>query len=1051
VATRFRLPSAGTPGQSPALRIAWTHVPGTIIRLPMSPNAAGTAFAATTYTPDAADHLVAGTAHIAQFISAPLAAQTITAQTISMTMLALVSHANNNLSLHWTVYAVTAADALVGTLVATRTDGFTINASQMARTDSATSTSVTVAAGDRLVFEVGLSGTPTATGGTQGHNGAIRFGDVGTDLAANDTATVDGNPWLDFATTTLVFQGASTTGAATLVGRGALGVTARKGSTSAATLGGRGVASATARKDTTSAATFQARGYGASTSDTPRAGMASFTRTSGVALTPGLPPDWLVDDLHLLLVAVGSSTPTLATPVGWTLLREVVHATGDYIDAWLFWRRAQAGDTAPSLAFGDNAITIPRGARIYGVRGVPPTEVDPFDVWSWATGEPTSTTLAFADITTTGLYEPVLALAAWAENPVTVTPMSGWTLPDGALATFGAAPVGDSTTTLVDDPGVTVDAATTPGVMLLHQSRTNAGPAPAGATSVSISDATVGAAGYATFVVAFKTPYAAPLVISGAGGIGSGEAVGAPVVAPGPVAIVPAGIATAEALGTPTLVPGGVTIQGIGIASLQAFGTATLLRGAVAVSPAGIDSLEAFGGAFIPLVVTLSGLATLEAFGTALVAPGAVVVTPAGVASLGAFGTTSLLVGAISIQPSGLVTVEAFGAPLLAVGGVTLLLAGLASIEAFGGASVSAGAVLLAPSGIATVEQVGSPLLTTYTWILTEIIPSEEAFGAPSVTSLAVVAPLGVGSLEALGATAVTTLVTILPVGIATAEALGSLQLVLGGVTLLLTGLTTGEAFGGPLLQSGVSFIAPAAILPGEVFGGPLAIPGLVTVLPLGIGSGEVFGATTLVLIVSPAGLVSVEAIGGAVLAVGAPIIGPAGIVPGEAFGTGVVSAGEAALLLEGIASDEVFGAPVFQYRQDILPEGLLSEEGFGITLVVPDVSLILPPSLVTIEAFGLPLLVPGATPISVPGIDSAETVGVPDVSAPLLLVLLAIPSGEQFGGLTVLIPLLVKRVIRARAVDAAWGQTRIRSEAMGVSAATDRDYGRTKALDAPG
>lgn len=222
MATRFRLPSSGTPGQSPALRIAWTHVPGTVVRRPMSITAAGTAFAATAYAPDAADHLVAGTAHVAQFISEPLAAQTIGVQTVSLTMLASEDNAANNLFLQWTVYAVTAADALVGTLVASRADGLELSATQQARTDGATSTSVTVASGNRLVLEIGFGGTPTAAGGTQGHNGAIRFGDAGTDLAANDTATADGNPWLDFATSTLTYPATSSVAGAQPSGSGTL-------------------------------------------------------------------------------------------------------------------------------------------------------------------------------------------------------------------------------------------------------------------------------------------------------------------------------------------------------------------------------------------------------------------------------------------------------------------------------------------------------------------------------------------------------------------------------------------------------------------------------------------------------------------------------------------------------------------------------------------------------------------------------------------------------------------------------------------------------------
>ncbi len=205
--SRLYLPSAGTADLSPTAGAEWEHV--NALRRPMSTAKAGSAFAATTYTPDAADHLVNGDALVCQFVSEPLAAQSIPAQTATLTVLGLEADNNNNLFLTWKLYLVNAAGTPVsgGTLVAIRRDGAEFPLTQASRTDGATTTAVTATAGDRLVLEIGLGGTPTAGGGTQGHNGSLRFGDPtgGADLAQSDGVTADAAPWLDLPSTTLLF------------------------------------------------------------------------------------------------------------------------------------------------------------------------------------------------------------------------------------------------------------------------------------------------------------------------------------------------------------------------------------------------------------------------------------------------------------------------------------------------------------------------------------------------------------------------------------------------------------------------------------------------------------------------------------------------------------------------------------------------------------------------------------------------------------------------------------------------------------------------------
>jgi hypothetical protein len=208
LSTRFYLPSTGAAAVSPTISgTDWTHI--NTDRRKMSPTKANSAFAATTFTPDSVDHIAAGQSHFVQFVSDVLAPQTIQAQTISLTVLNLEANAGNNCFINWKIYAVSVDGASVlGTLLARRADATEMGTTQIARTDSTTSTSFVGAVPFRLVFEIGIGGTPVATSQVQGHNGTIRFGDPtgGADLAANDTATTDLAPWLNFATDTLVFQ-----------------------------------------------------------------------------------------------------------------------------------------------------------------------------------------------------------------------------------------------------------------------------------------------------------------------------------------------------------------------------------------------------------------------------------------------------------------------------------------------------------------------------------------------------------------------------------------------------------------------------------------------------------------------------------------------------------------------------------------------------------------------------------------------------------------------------------------------------------------------------
>jgi hypothetical protein len=200
--TRFYLASSGTPAVSPPVSAGWGHT-GAGTRYPMSPIKGSSPLAQPNFVYDAADHLVNADAQAVQYISPPLLAQTISAQTVTLTIQALEANAANNLFGAWKIYVWTAAGALGPTLVSLTRGALELNTVLQSRSGAVTSTSVTVGAGDRLVLEIGAGGTPTATGGVQGHNFTLRYGEDGaTDCPADDVTTaLTVNPWLEFSGT----------------------------------------------------------------------------------------------------------------------------------------------------------------------------------------------------------------------------------------------------------------------------------------------------------------------------------------------------------------------------------------------------------------------------------------------------------------------------------------------------------------------------------------------------------------------------------------------------------------------------------------------------------------------------------------------------------------------------------------------------------------------------------------------------------------------------------------------------------------------------------
>lgn len=198
-ATRFRLPSSGTPEVSPAIQ-SYTHTGGTARPLPLTDTSTLTTVA---LAPDAADHIAAGDTYFFQGVSGRLAGQVIASGvTVKLAIQTLEAHVNNNLFLQLWVGIVSPTGTALQTLLAKTADNTELIATIQNRFMSPTTTAgYTCMGGERLVVEISVTGTPVATSGTQGHNASLRFGGSGAggDNGENDTDTgATLNPWIEF-------------------------------------------------------------------------------------------------------------------------------------------------------------------------------------------------------------------------------------------------------------------------------------------------------------------------------------------------------------------------------------------------------------------------------------------------------------------------------------------------------------------------------------------------------------------------------------------------------------------------------------------------------------------------------------------------------------------------------------------------------------------------------------------------------------------------------------------------------------------------------------
>ena len=194
--TRFYLPSTGAAAVSPAYSSGWEDT-SIASRLKCVVAKISSAMATVSFLDnDATDKDIL----FRQWVSDPIAAQTIAAQTVKIQVRGQEAGEARNMFLAWAI-KVMSNDGTVerGVLVALQRDATELDSTPTLtnRGDSATSTQVVALVGDRIVIEIGGGGDP---GLASDHDSDLSVGDDNvSDLPENDTTTTANNPWVEFA------------------------------------------------------------------------------------------------------------------------------------------------------------------------------------------------------------------------------------------------------------------------------------------------------------------------------------------------------------------------------------------------------------------------------------------------------------------------------------------------------------------------------------------------------------------------------------------------------------------------------------------------------------------------------------------------------------------------------------------------------------------------------------------------------------------------------------------------------------------------------------
>jgi hypothetical protein len=204
--TRFYFPSTGAADLSPTYSTSWHKTSNAQSSLALVTSKISSAFTTSasiiTDTTSGARYMLAR-----QYVSAPLAAQTIPAGTIKGQMKALESSTGLNATFAFNVSVCDSSGAITQTVLDIQASDATTTPPEFAAAltnrrfqNSAEATSInydllTVNQGDRLVIEIGYRKSNI----TASRYATFRYGDnSATDLGENNTDTADYCPWLEF-------------------------------------------------------------------------------------------------------------------------------------------------------------------------------------------------------------------------------------------------------------------------------------------------------------------------------------------------------------------------------------------------------------------------------------------------------------------------------------------------------------------------------------------------------------------------------------------------------------------------------------------------------------------------------------------------------------------------------------------------------------------------------------------------------------------------------------------------------------------------------------